>query len=254
MNRLRISRLGNEISAAFGLLTRLPVGRFSASDPVLDYANCVWAYPVVGIAVGALGGGVFWIADALGMSPLLAACWTLAALVLATGGLHEDGLADTADGFGGGATRERKLEILRDSRIGTFGTLALVLSLGIRASAIAAIGSPAGITAAMIVAGALGRGAVIGLLLALKPARPNGLSASLDPVPPGSAAAGLAIALLTAAILLSPQLSLAVLVLALAGTLAMAVLTHRQIGGHTGDVLGATEIIVECVVLSALAL
>ena len=207
-----------------------------------------------GIAVGALGGGVFWIADALGMSPLLAACWTLAALVLATGGLHEDGLADTADGFGGGATRERKLEILRDSRIGTFGTLALVLSLGIRANAIAEIGSPAAITAAMIVAGALGRGAVIGLLLALKPARADGLSASLGPVPPGSAVAGIAIAVLTAALLLAPPLSFAVLVLALAVTSAMAVLAHRQIGGHTGDVLGATEIIVECVVLSALAL
>ena len=71
------------------------------------------------------------------MAPALTAGWALAALVLLTGGFHEDGLADTADGFGGGRTRERKLEIMRDSRIGSYGALALVLSVGIRAAALA---------------------------------------------------------------------------------------------------------------------
>ncbi len=239
-----------QLAAAFGLLTRLPVGRFRGAGGGPDQASCIWAYPVAGAAVGALGGGVFWVGVTLGMTPLLSAGWALAALVLATGGLHEDGLADTADGFGGGATRERKLEILRDSRIGSFGAIALILSLGIRAAAIAASATP---IAAMIVSGALGRAAMIAILLALKPARTDGMAASLGRVAPTPAAIGLALAMLATVCLLSPPMALRAMVLTLASLTAMAMLAKRQIGGYTGDVLGATETVVECVVLSGLA-
>ena len=239
-----------QLAAAFGLLTRLPVGRFRAAGGGPDPASCVWAYPVAGAAVGALGGGVFWVGVRLGMAPLLAAGWALAALVLATGGLHEDGLADTADGFGGGATRERKLEILRDSRIGSFGAIALILSLGIRATAIAASATP---VASMVAAGALGRAAMIGILLALKPARADGMAASLGRVAPTPAAIGLALAMLVTVSLLSPPMAFRAMAVTLASLTAMAMLAKRQIGGYTGDVLGATDIVVECVVLSGLA-
>jgi adenosylcobinamide-GDP ribazoletransferase len=248
-----VNRLVTELAAAFGLLTRLPIGRL-LSGTAPNHADCVWAYPVVGLAVSALGGAAFYAADALGMPASLAAVWSLAALVLSTGGLHEDGLADTADGFGGGSTRERKLEILRDSRIGSYGAIALILSLGLRAAAIAAIATPHAAMTAMVVAGALGRAAMIGLLLALKPARPDGMAASLGYIPHAPAFAGLAIALLTTMVLLAPHGSMIAIVLAFAGTSAMAVLAWRQIRGYTGDVLGATEITVECLVLTALAI
>ena len=244
-----MKRFGNDLAAAFGLLTRLPMGRFLPAQ--MNGAGGVWAYPVVGLAVGALGGGVFWLAGALGLGASLAAGWSLVAMILVTGGLHEDGLADTADGFGGGGTRERKLEILRDSRIGSFGAIALILALGIRATAIAGSG---GAMTSLIVAGGLGRAAMIGLLLAVQPARPDGMAAALGPIPFAPAATGIAIALLASAMLLTPQMFFVAIALALAGTLAMAVLANRQIGGHTGDVLGATEIVVECLVLSALAI
>lgn len=240
-----------ELATAFGLLTRLPIGWLRAGTPP-GTAQCVWAWPVVGMAAGALGGVVFAAAAALGMPPFLAALWSLAALVLVTGGLHEDGLADTADGFGGGFTRDRKLAILRDSRIGSYGALALILSLGLRAAAIAAIATPGAVLAALVVAGALGRASMIGPLLALSPARPDGMSASLGRVPPARAGAGFAIALLAALLFAAPHGSGPAIGLAIAGAAGMAFLAQRQIGGHTGDVLGATEIVVECLVLSAL--
>ena len=112
------------------LLTRLPMGWLTTSVGPGRLADAVWAFPVVGAVVGAIGGAVFWFCTRLGMPPGVAAVWTLVSMLLVTGALHEDGLADFADGLGGGRTRERKLAIMRDSRIGTFGGLALMLSLG----------------------------------------------------------------------------------------------------------------------------
>lgn len=243
----------HELAAAFGLLTRLPVGPFLPAGTEVNHADCVWAYPVVGLKIGILGGAVFWMALRFGMPPALASGWTLAALTLITGGFHEDGLADTADGFGGGRGRERKLEIMRDSRIGSYGAIALVLSLGLRWAAIATIASPFAVLLALIVAGALGRAAMIGILLVLKPARADGLAASLGEIQVAPAATGVAIAFLAAAALLAVSMAVAVIVLALIGVATMAWLARRQVGGYTGDILGATEIVVECLVLTALA-
>ena len=244
----------HELAAATGLLTRLPVGAFLPPGTVVNYASCVWAYPVVGLQIGILGGVVFWLAAKLGMPPALAAGWTLATLMGITGSFHEDGLADTADGFGGGRGRDRKLEIMRDSRIGSYGAIALILSLGLRGAAIATIASPGAVLVALIVAAALGRAAMIGILWALRPARADGLAASLGGISIGPAAVGVVIALAAVLVLLHFTLALAVIALALIGTAAMAVLAKRQIGGYTGDVLGATEIVVECVVLTALTI
>src|SRR5262249_47763659 len=126
-----------DLKGAVSFSTRLPL-RPDAPMTGSDVARAVWALPVAGALVGLVGAVVYVIAYRLGAPPLAAAALTLAATVVATGGLHEDGLADVADGFGGGNTRERKLEIMDDSRIGTYGTCALVLSLLVRAGAIAA--------------------------------------------------------------------------------------------------------------------
>jgi adenosylcobinamide-GDP ribazoletransferase len=120
-----------DLLAAFALLTRLPVPIRGAAP----FGHGVWAFPIVGAVVGTLSAGVYALCYRAGMPPLLSSVWAVTASVLLTGGLQEDGLADTADGFGGGATRARKLEIMRDSRIGSYGALGLMLSLIVRIAA-----------------------------------------------------------------------------------------------------------------------
>jgi len=231
------------------LLTRLPVGWLAAGRAPAGFADAVWAYPIVGAVVGAIGGVAYWGCARLGLPPSVGAVWTLAAMLLATGALHEDGLADTADGFGGGRTRERKLEIMRDSRIGSFGALALVLSLAARGTAIAALATPGHVAAALVGAGALGRGAIVVVLLVLPPARVDGLAAGLGARGFGRSAVGLALAAAVAVMCAVPLAGVAATVVAL----AMAWTARKQIGGYTGDVLGATSVATECVVLSLLA-
>ncbi len=234
-----------DLRATFGLLTRLPVG--SGTTPP-DLARCVWAFPVVGLVVNGAGALVYWACQAAGLPPMLGAAWTLAAMMLLTGALHEDGLADTADGFGGGRSAARKLEIMRDSRIGSYGALALMMSLLIRGSAVAAIPHPA---FALIAAGILGRGAMIVPLLLLRPARPDGMGAAVRQVSVPAGLVGLALSAGAAWIALGGGPAIVAVIVAAGAGVAVAGLAWRQIGGHTGDVLGATEIVCECVVLTA---
>lgn len=241
-----------DLVTAFMLLTRLPVWRLARPGDVPDVARCVWAFPVVGVVVNGIGSLVYWLAYRGGIPPLLAAAWALAATVLITGGLHEDGLADTADGFGGGAAPERKLDIMRDSRMGSYGALALVLSMTIRAAAIAALNQPGVVSSAMIAAGISGRGGMLLLLLMLKPARPDGLGASLRRSRPSLVALGVGLTVAASLLWLPTKPAVEALVLALGCTLLLAKLAHGQIGGYTGDVLGACEVAIECVVLTAL--
>ncbi len=119
-----------------------------------ELSRALWAAPVVGAVVGGLvGAAVYGFAHSLHIPPLPAAALAVAATAAVTGALHEDGLADVADGFGGGATRERKLDIMRDSRIGTYGVCALMLSFMLRVGALASLGDPASVAAALICAG-----------------------------------------------------------------------------------------------------
>jgi adenosylcobinamide-GDP ribazoletransferase len=242
--------LPTDLTAAFSLLTRLPVPR-TPGQP--DFARCVWAFPVVGLAVGGLGGFVYFLTSLAGMPSLVASGWTLAATMFASGALHEDGLADTADGFGGGATPARKLEIMRDSRIGGYGALALAVSTLIRAGAVASFGRPQSAAVALIAAGMLGRGAMIAPLLMLGPARADGLGIAVVKPPAWSAMTGIGLALLAAVTILPLYSAVLAIAFAAVTSIALAILARRQIGGYTGDVLGATELATECVVLSALA-
>lgn len=245
-------RLRTEFLLALALLTRVPVpARLLKEAPPL--ASAVWAFPPIGVLIGALGGGVYLVLGLLRVPAVLCGAWTLGVLLIVTGALHEDGLADTADGFGGGQDRERKLSIMRDSRIGTFGVLALLLSLALRGAAIWALGDPGAVFGALIASGALGRGAILIVLARLGPARTEGLAASLGNVAPSALAWGLGPSALVVllAFPLIPALA-AISVAALAGWLG-AVSARRQIGGYTGDVLGATEQVAECAVLTALA-
>jgi adenosylcobinamide-GDP ribazoletransferase len=243
VSNVSVRTLASDLAAAFMLLTRLPV----AGGAVARGAG-VWAYPAVGAVIGMIGAAAYGSAARLGLPPMVAALGALAATVLATGALHEDGLADTADGFGGGSSVARKLEIMRDSRIGSFGAIALILSLGLRVAALDAMADPARVALALMATAVLGRGAMVGMMLALPPARGDGMAASLGPVPAPSAAVGIAMA---CAPVVLPG-GAAALAGAAVATAAMIWLGRRQIGGYTGDLLGATEQAAECAALVAL--
>jgi adenosylcobinamide-GDP ribazoletransferase len=236
-----LRRIAAEFFGAFLLLTRLPMPRCAVHG-----AACLWAYPLVGVAVGSIGAIVFWLASS--WAPSIAALLALAAMSLATGALHEDGLADTADGFGGGRTPAEKLAIMRDSRIGTFGALVLLFSVLLRSAAITQLATPGRVAAALVGSAALARGAIIVLLVLLKPARSDGLAASLG-APTLRAAIGLALAVAIAAVTVPLFRCLVAAAICVAAT---TWLTWRQIGGHTGDVLGAGEQVCECALLCLL--
>jgi adenosylcobinamide-GDP ribazoletransferase len=235
--------------AALGLLTRLPVP-VNGDRAMARGAAAAWAYPLAGAVVGGLGGAVHWFAVALGLPPTVAAGLTLAALVVITGALHEDGLADTADGLWGGWTPARRLEIMRDSRIGTYGVVALVLSLGLRAGALAALPGPAALPA-LIACGALSRAAMVTVWAALPPARRDGLSAGTGRPDPRAAALGLALALSIAATLCGAPGMVAALA-ALAGAGLIGAIARAKIGGQTGDILGAAQQVAEIAALVVL--
>ena len=235
------------------LLTRLPVAALVRED--VPIARMAWAFPMVGAVVGAIGGAVFVVAIWLRLPPVLAAIATLGAQLLATGGLHEDGLADTADGLGGGRDRARKLEIMRDSRIGAFGAMALMLALAARAGAmvaVVAIGGPWRVAAALVAAGALGRGAMLLPLALSRPARADGLAHGLGERGTARLLGGCGLALL-ACLPLPLRAALAAVTGTIVGALLLNGAAARQIGGYTGDTLGATAVVGECLALVGIA-
>ena len=223
---------------ALALLTRLPV---RVSDATRG-ARAAWAWPLAGAVLGGLaalaGGGML----ALGLPAPVAALGALAALVMLGGGLHEDGLADSADGIWGGWTVARRLEIMRDSRIGSYGVIALVLTLGLRAVALGLIfagGALAG-AAALIAAAMLSRAAMAGVMAALPPARTDGLGRSQGRPPPATVLLAAALAGL-GAVALTGWAGLVAAGAAALAALAVARLARARIGGQTGDILGAVQ-------------
>ena len=224
-----------ELHAALMLLTRLPVKPVGGETPSM--ADSRWAFPLAGAVVGLIGAVVFWLAGAFGLGPFAAAMLAIGAGVLATGGLHEDGLADLADGLGGGATKDRKLEIMRDSRIGSYGVLALILALGL---IVAGITQAAPVFWAFVAIGVASRAAMVAVLIVLPQVRDNGL---------GQAAAGgpadgtimVVGAMAVLALLPLGGAGIAVAIGVMVGAGLVAQLAMAQIGGQTGDVLGATQ-------------
>lgn len=232
-------------------LTRLPV---PLRGPLADGAAAramAW-FPPVGALVGLVAAAVYTLAGIAHLPPLAAALLALAATVWLTGGLHEDGAADVADGFGGGRDKARKLEIMRDSRVGSYGVLAIVLSVGLRAAALATFADPGSAVAALAAAGALSRSGLAPLAHLLPPARSDGLAAAQGRPGLRTVTLALAFGLGIAALALGWKAGPAALAAAIA-TLLVALQARRQIGGHTGDVFGAAQQAAEIVVLLTLA-
>ena len=245
--------LRTDLAAALTLLTRLPAGWLFPPDADYAPSRAVWAYPVVGVLVGMIGAVVYAACHWLGLPPSLSALWTLVGLLLATGALHEDGLADTADGFGGGRTLARKLEIMRDSRIGSYGAIALILSIALRTSALALLADPHRVAGTLIAACVLGRCAMLLPLRLLPQARTDGMGASVARGPIWAVLLAWVLAVMAVfALLPAPRAAIALAATVLAGC-GLALLARRQIGGTTGDVLGACAAGVECLVLTLCA-
>jgi adenosylcobinamide-GDP ribazoletransferase len=240
--------LATDLRIAIAFSTRLPVAR---SVPIGgdDVARASWALPIAGLLVGGLGALAYWIAFRIGLPASLAVALALVTTMLATGCLHEDGLADTADGFGGGKTREHKLEIMRDSRVGTFGVCALAMSLLLRWSALTTIGDLPSVAMALLAAHASARATLPALMRFVPPARTDGLSAQAGRPAPQSIVVAGALGAIALALGLGPLAAIISIVLLVAAYAFMAWLSMRQIGGQTGDVLGALEQINEVLVL-----
>ncbi|WP_404935112.1 adenosylcobinamide-GDP ribazoletransferase [Nitratireductor sp. L15S-10] len=235
-----------DIAACLGFYTRLPLPAFEM--PAHGFANAQWAAPLAGLVVGAVCSAALTGVIMLGLPATIAAALALAVGVLLTGGLHEDGLADVADGFGGGSTREKKLAIMKDSRIGSYGVAALILSFLLRWSALVALGLAA--IPALLIAHAVSRALMPALMRLSPPARENGLSAGAGQPSNGPVLGALAIG---GVLLLvpGPGFALIAVLLLAAALFFIKWLAEKQIGGQTGDVLGALQQLVETVLLLA---
>ncbi len=215
-------------------------------------AQAAWAYPLAGLVVGGIAALTGLVALGLGMPSNIAAGLVLAALILITGAMHEDGLADSADGLWGGWDAARRLQIMRDSHIGTYGVLALLLSLGLRWTALAALLATGDVVAPILASAILSRAPMVVLMHSLPHARTDGLSH--DTGRPTRRDAGIAAGLAVVFGLFCIGLGVipVAIVLCLVGV-AIASLARAKIGGQTGDILGATQQVAEISVLLTLA-
>ena len=235
--------------------TRLPLG---SSPRPPDFSNVAWAAPLAGAAVGVIAAAIFWLSREIGFPTLVSATLAVAAEIAVTGALHEDGLADVADGFGGGQDRDAKLAIMRDSRIGAYGAVVLGLVLLLRVEATAALGRPYALNAAaaLVFGGAAARAAALAPLAWLSPARTDGAGASAGRLGlPALRDMTAWLALIAAAlgiVSLGVVRALFACVVAAAVVRLFAGLARRQIGGQTGDVCGAAAALGQLAVLLAL--
>ncbi len=230
--------------------TRIAIPALAIETAPQSFSRAMRMFPAAGALVGFLAAIALIAASALGLPPLLAAPLSIAVLIVLTGALHEDGLADCADGFGGGATRQRKLEIMADSRIGAFGALALALALYLRAAAVALIAGKSLPLAFMVLigAGAASRAASLIPLVVLPPARDSGLGFSARPQATSLATPGLfalAFVALTLLVGATPAQAAAGLAASAAAGFLVCLVAKRQIGGQTGDVAGAAQQVAE---------
>jgi adenosylcobinamide-GDP ribazoletransferase len=228
-----------ELLLALRFFTRLPLGGGGTLEQG-GLARASWAFPLAGLVVGIVCGVAYAVADLLAFPRLAVGLCAVGAGAFVTGALHEDGLADTADAWGG-RDRAERLAIMRDSRSGAYAIVAVALSLALRAAAAAALPGKGAAFAAFIAAHAVARGGLPAVLFLLPAARSDGLGASAGVPELGEVLWSAGIAAVIALAALGLVAGIGALVFAAAAMAGMAALARRQIGGHTGDVLGAIE-------------
>lgn len=248
--------LRDDFVMALRFFSRLPTGASPHQKP--DLGRIAMALPLASVAIG-IGPALLLIGGTLiGLPSYFAATLAVAAAVIASGAMAEDALADAADGLFGGPTIERRLEIMKDSRHGTYGVAALTLFILLRVTALGALAAinPLAAAAVWLAASIVGRSGALWLAVALPPARADGASATAGRLPARSFAIGAVFAAILLFVLAGPATSLvglgAALLLALAVIAGWTALCRRLVGGQTGDMIGALGALVEIAALTAL--
>ncbi len=257
----RIRRLPGDTLTALGFFSRLPVGHFSrqSEDQSSDFSlgTVAGAWPITGLILAIAPALVLLLAHATGLPAFIAAILALALMTALTGAMHEDGLADTFDGLGGGRTPEEKRAIMRDSRLGSYGALALVFTILARIAALAALGIRPGHAAlALICAAIVSRALALWHWHETPPARAEGIAHAAGRPDRTAFLIGLATGAIALALLLS-AFGMAALIGALMAAVAVGLFsaaTLRQIGGHTGDTVGAAQQLAETLLIAGLAI
>jgi len=237
-----------DIRIVTGFMTRLPI-KWPENAGMADLASAAWSYPFVGVIVGVLTATVFWIAMAFGLPTMAVIIIAIAIQVLITGGLHEDGLADVADGMGGGGTVQQKLEIMRDSRIGSYGVLALILFITLKAALLTAPVDISDTVYLWVSAMVLSRAVLPLVMVVFNPARRDGLGAEAGKPTPSNAGWALLWGLVLTGFLLPWGLAITATLTACLCAFLISAWAKKQIDGYTGDVLGTVVSMAELTVL-----
>lgn len=245
-----------QFATALAFFSRARVPEVLARAPLVE---AVAMAPLAGVAIALPAGLLMLVAHLLGASAMVAAVLAVAAMLVVTGALHEDGLADCADGFWGGADPARRLEIMRDSRVGSYGVLALVVAVlfkvALLASAMAA--SPTLAVLAFCASAGVARAVALYPWAGLMPARRDGLTVSIGRPTIATFRRAILLAIVASALLVAwwAPVGFVLAGLAAAGAAkACAVLADAKIGGHTGDVIGATVVVADLTYLMVLTM
>ncbi len=232
---------------ALSFFTRIPIGKRDFGKTTL--AQSVIAFPIVGALIGLLEGLFYIETIKIGIPSNVAVWLTIGFHLLLTGGLHEDGLADSADGLAAGRDREQRLAIMRDSRIGSYGVLALITALALRANIIAYLSINFNTIAIFIAASAASRSFLAILMYNLKPARDYGLAARAGK--PAFSESMIAILFGGALLFITGRTfaSLTAIIALVALYFIIKNISEKNLGGITGDILGATQQISEILLL-----
>ena len=238
---------------AISFLTRLPVANIAQPLPQLH--QCFWAFSAVGMVIGGLVYGIFACLIIAGVPAMMSSFAAIGSGVLLTGALHEDGFADMLDGFGGGQDAHAKLVIMKDSHIGSYAVIGLIIVIGIKASSLGAVGVTLPLAVSVMVIAGASRFFMISLLTVMPPARPDGLGHHHAA---GASARTLTTVLPSLLVVLAVSFFAPAYVLLIIGTMAVITaltgwLAYRQIGGQTGDICGAVQLISETLGLAMLA-
>ena len=248
--------LNDDFIMALRFFSRLPTGSSPHQKPELG--RIAMALPLASIVIGAGPALLLVGAVLIGMPHYFAAALAVGAMMICSGAMAEDALADAADGLFGGHDAERRLAIMKDSRHGTFGVAALTVSVVLRVTALGSMATihPLAAAAIWLAASVIGRSGSLWLAVALPAARSDGAAATAGRLPSGQFAVGVAFALILLFVLGGPTTSLVALAAALALSVLVIVgwvaLCRHMVGGQTGDLIGALGALLEIAVLTAL--
>ncbi len=238
----------HDLQAAFSLLTRLPISVDHARAGKRG-AGAAWAFPLVGLLLGGMFGLFGVILGWIGIPNGMVAAFVLLGFAMATGAMHEDGLADFADGIWGGTTVDQRLDIMKDSRIGAYGAVALIVFLLMRFSGISAL-SGWDLVLTLAAVGAGSRSLMVGAMFMIDPAKPSGLSASAGQ--PSGQVTGVALMIgLAACVVLTGFSGIILFAVMAIAIVPVCVIALKKLDGQTGDVLGAVQ---QCAEVAGLAM